>query len=377
MLAAGNLTQWRYLVHTRPDDLLPITPSHDAASYIEALRPPPHCSASCHHGYCTTRPSIVYDVSSNQWVHRGGDAKGSLDPNIPDAADEEAALSPQCDCFPDIAKKVGPKQCQAVRPAPEVQCMDSCSFVGVCARGGCVCPPGFWGPDCGLSISDNGRPLAWKGEHFQDRFDMSQADSMPGMYVYDMKPTWAGYLYQTRYRPLRTAPPLLCRAYNIRHVNLPLTVLWPQRTYACRVFIDAMLVSPFRVADPAEAAFFWIPMCQGSTTAQVTANVMRHVMEDLPYFNRSIAAGFANHVIVQPGDYGFASRAWGLQNLHPFLQRPVFRPSAILPVLETCSGNLQHLRNISNAFLVRLAAIQAAAACTGMCFTSDYSIHFV
>lgn len=34
---------------------------------------------------------------------------------------------------------------------------------------------------------------------------------------------------------------------------------------------------------------------------QVGANVMHHVIHQLPYFNRSVEAGFANHIIVQPG----------------------------------------------------------------------------
>jgi hypothetical protein len=36
-----------------------------------------------------------------------------------------------------------------------------------------------------------------------------------------------------------------------------------------RVFIDAMLVSPFRAADPEKASFFWIPVWQGATSTQV------------------------------------------------------------------------------------------------------------
>jgi hypothetical protein len=37
---------------------------------------------------------------------------------------------------------------------------------------------------------------------------------------------------------------------------------------------------------------------------------MQHVMRDFPFFNRSVEAGFANHIIVQPGELSACLTCW-------------------------------------------------------------------
>ena len=94
----------------------------------------------------------------------------------------------------------------------------------------------------------------------------------------------------------------------------------------CRVFFDAVLNSPFRVADPEAAQFFWVPVHNGATSPQVMASVLQHIQHGLPYFNRSIQAGLPNHIIVQPADYGFHQSAWEDHGTHAALQRPEVAP---------------------------------------------------
>ena len=59
------------------------------------------------------------------------------------------------------------------------------------------------------------------------------------------------------------------------------------------------MVSPFRVADPTAAKYFWVPQAMGTAAAQLTLDTFHWLQSTFPFFNASIKADFANHIIVQ------------------------------------------------------------------------------
>lgn len=136
--AATNLSMWRYLNHTEPWTLFPVTSEYDSARYISALRPDADCQDRCMYGYCTTYPSIVRSNSPYEFVHRDG--VEDFDKTV------SASGEPQCDCYPDASvKDKSEDTCRASSHLQQFKCPDSCSFAGNCTRGFCSCFPGFWG----------------------------------------------------------------------------------------------------------------------------------------------------------------------------------------------------------------------------------------
>jgi hypothetical protein len=89
------------------------------------------------------------------------------------------------------------------------------------------------------------------------------------------------------------------------------------------------MVSPFRVADPRKAGFFWLPYYSGAGGVQPFLAAIAHIQSAYPFFNASVSAGFPNHIIVQPADYGFASPSWGHGHLDKdLLDQRHIRPGA-------------------------------------------------
>ena len=107
---------------------------------------------------------------------------------------------------------------------------------------------------------------------------------------------------------------------------------------ACSVFLEAALVSPFRVADPRHASFFWVPYWHAHGSAQVTLNIFHSIKQRYPFFNASIAAGFPNHVIVQPQDLGFFQPAWADGSLADDTLNPYSLVAGMLRIELACGG---------------------------------------
>jgi hypothetical protein len=171
--------------HLFHETLQPIHAGHAAEAFIRALRPTQSCYGKRRSGYCAAGLS-----RSGDKVLRPGS----------DEADWH--------CFPDLASKVhsvkrGSSRCRhpVHESQIELECPDDCSELGACTRGICSCPPGYWGLDCGLSVNAAGEPFAWKGKHFLDAFDTSDAQDMPGLYVYDVPSPWRVTMYHTRCVP--------------------------------------------------------------------------------------------------------------------------------------------------------------------------------
>lgn len=212
--AASDMSLWRLLLHSRPHALHPVQPGHPLAPFIQSLVPTEHCNQTCTRGYCTKLPSVAASPAGNMEIVKGPSASSILhDPQGPlhIHGHPHERSKPLCDCFPDISHHNTAGGCDQVHPPFPAECLDSCSGIGTCARGFCSCPPGFWGPDCGLSIDSLGQPFAWKAEDFADSYDMSHADTMPRMFVYDIQPAWRARLHHTKCGPLVHAHGMLCR----------------------------------------------------------------------------------------------------------------------------------------------------------------------
>jgi hypothetical protein len=137
VLVATKLENWRYMKHTEPHNLLPVTSEYPDARYITALLPDSACgNNSCKFGYCTTLPSLVWDTGANMALHRDAN---SLIPEI------DVLEGAQCDCYPDVGPKQHSGECVIQASVDQIKCLDSCSFAGECSKGFCSCPPGYWG----------------------------------------------------------------------------------------------------------------------------------------------------------------------------------------------------------------------------------------
>lgn len=72
--------------------------------------------------------------------------------------------------------------------------------------------------------------------------------------------------------------------------------------------------------------------CAGAGGVQPFLNTLTYIQNSFPFFNASVAAGFANHIVVQVADYGFTSNAWGNGLIDSaLLERMHIRPGATLP----------------------------------------------
>ena len=172
---------WRLLDHLRPLDLYEVPDDHLLHHHAAAIRPTAVCGAQ--------RGQAGFEL-------------GYCNLESPDA-------QPNMECFEDVAN-LREGKCLPHESWLRLTCPDHCSGVGKCMLGFCSCPPGFFGMDCGLSISASGEPVAWKGPQLTATIDMQHAADMPGLYVYDLQPGWIGDLYQTRYAPTARYSVFLC-----------------------------------------------------------------------------------------------------------------------------------------------------------------------
>ncbi|KAL1518768.1 hypothetical protein AB1Y20_003052 [Prymnesium parvum] len=177
-----------------------------------------------------------------------------------------AGAVPRCACFEGFHGAA----CEHASPA---DCVRDCSRRGECLHGFCACAPPYFGVDCSLSPSTRLRCTA-----------------RPCVYVYEL-PARMNVLARKWYSTWRTEGDFKYRA--------PMLML------------EAMLASPHRTTEAAEADYFYVPMwewegCWGTHEGVYRAH--RYISTIFPFWNRSKGV---DHIWFLSRDVGSCDTAWG------------------------------------------------------------------
>ena len=147
-------------------------------------------------------------------------------------------------------------------------CMNACRGRGACVEGVCVCRLGYWGLDCSSVRGPDSQPA------LADSAPLS-ADSAPplspSIFVYDL--------------------PAVLSAWPTAYAG------WAQdfARFSGASLLAALLRSRHRTADAEAADFYVLPVHGGVHVRRLDA--LRHVAATWPYFNASVAAGLATHLL--------------------------------------------------------------------------------
>jgi hypothetical protein len=137
---------------------------------------------------------------------------------------ETGHREPACRCAPGFEGAACEHATE--RPPP---CLNDCSGRGVCSNhtGWCACQPGFWGLDCALSMDAAGAVRLWGSAQAGHPPHVQR----PAVYVYHL-------------------PPLLGAYFASHYVDRPNE----------EMLLERLSSSEHRVADPADADFFFVPI---------------------------------------------------------------------------------------------------------------------
>ncbi|CAI7849882.1 unnamed protein product, partial [Closterium sp. NIES-53] len=153
---------------------------------------------------------------------------------------------------------------------------------GECVEGVCKCARGTFGIDCALSLDAHGattlhrrRPFLWT-DAVPPPSPMLVSAARPKIFVYELPGylnTWQGVLGAGRGR-------------------------WEEY-----VFLDALLTSAWRTADPEEADLFYVPLLlrhRGTAKQSVLSWAIEHIRDAWPYWDRHAGA---DHVFLANDDW--------------------------------------------------------------------------
>ncbi|GLC47762.1 hypothetical protein PLESTB_000023000 [Pleodorina starrii] len=174
------------------------------------------------------------------------------------------------------------------RELEPAMCLNACNFRGRCVGGVCHCTPGFFGADCSLSLAAAPPPpggggaaaAAAAGGGSRLRLELlagqnyTTRPSGPRIYVYEL-------------------PPELNTYHNLDRLDRPLMYLIWQR----------LLSAGLRVADPAAADFFLVPIrVRMAYDSDRVVQVVSYIRSAWPHWNAT--GGGGRHVFVHTGDWG-------------------------------------------------------------------------
>ncbi|GFR49303.1 hypothetical protein Agub_g11325 [Astrephomene gubernaculifera] len=159
-------------------------------------------------------------------------------------------------------------------------CLNACNYRGRCIAGFCHCSPGFFGADCALSLapeaaggSGSGFTAAAAVEILAGQNYTLRA-SGPRIYVYEL-------------------PPEINIHSNLDRLDRPLMYMIWQR----------LLSGGLRVADPAQADFFFVPVrARLSYDSTRVAQAVSYIQSTWPYWNAT--GGGERHLFIHTGDWG-------------------------------------------------------------------------
>ncbi|KXZ55491.1 hypothetical protein GPECTOR_2g1040 [Gonium pectorale] len=192
-------------------------------------------------------------------------------------------------------------------------CLNACNFRGTCLTGFCHCRPGFFGADCSLSLSLSSTQESADGGR-------EGADARPAVEILagqDYKPRLSGpriYVYEL--------PPSFNVYGSLERLDRPLMYMIWQR----------LLSAGLRVADPADADFFFVPVrARAQYDSQRVLDAVSYMSATWPHWNAT--GGGGRHLFIHTGDWGrdelteeaaAATRGaswlthWGLARPHEF-----------------------------------------------------------
>ncbi len=167
-----------------------------------------------------------------------------------------------------VCSKHGHTSATCSRTSEPGMCVNACNGRGKCIGGFCHCKPGFYGVDCALSLNPGtGKPELLAGQGYTVR------SSGPRIYVYELPPHNNVYL-------------------NMDRLDRPLMYMLLQR----------LLSAGVRVADPADADLFYVPVRVRLQYDSVRVNeAVSYIRTVWPYWN---ATGGDRHLFVHTGDWG-------------------------------------------------------------------------
>ncbi|KAK3241417.1 hypothetical protein CYMTET_48816 [Cymbomonas tetramitiformis] len=151
-------------------------------------------------------------------------------------------------------------------------CLNACSEKGRCTAGVCQCDPGFFGMDCSLFIGkDNTTHL------LDHRWHRSRPS--PRVYVYELPPEFNAW-------------------FDMRRLDRPLELF----------FVERLLTSHHRTANPEEADLFVIPIAT-RLTGHIYGNHGEQLIRGVEYVQQHWPELWArnearDHVIFFSGDWG-------------------------------------------------------------------------
>ncbi|GJP79125.1 hypothetical protein CLOP_g9376 [Closterium sp. NIES-67] len=150
------------------------------------------------------------------------------------------------------------------------ECFNDCSGRGTCTRGVCVCQRGFFGLDCSMFIDAQGTTSSWTPP------SSSSPPLRPLVYVYDLPPYF--------------------NTWQFAHTRF---IDWREPVF----FLERLLRSPHRTADPAQADFFYVPlMLRGrGMKGDTLAWAISYIRATWPFWDRKNGS---DHVFLTNDDWG-------------------------------------------------------------------------
>ncbi|KAG2452459.1 hypothetical protein HYH02_002701 [Chlamydomonas schloesseri] len=173
-------------------------------------------------------------------------------------------------------------------------CVNGCNGRGRCVGGFCHCRPGFFGADCSLSLSlSRAVPAAAAGADDSSSSSSSSTAARPAVELL------AGQGYAVRASGPRIyvyeLPPELNVYGNLDRLDRPLMYMVWQR----------LLSAGVRVADPAAADFFFVPVrVRLSYDSEKLVQAVSYIRSTWPHWDGQPGGGGERHIFVHTGDWG-------------------------------------------------------------------------